>query len=73
MRVSEFWQAVADEFGEPYGRLVTTDLVLREFGDLTAAGAIAAGHDVKQVWLALCSATDVPAIRRHGVGIAPRR
>ncbi len=71
--MSEFWQAVTDEFGESYGRLVTNDLVLREFGDLTAIGAIAAGEDVRDVWLALCVATEVPPSRRHGVGIAPTR
>lgn len=73
MRVSEFWQAVADEFGEPYGRLVTNDLVLREFGDLSAVQAIAAGADTRAIWLALCAATEVPVARRHGVGTLPNR
>lgn len=73
MRVSEFWRAVADEFGESYGRLVTNDLVLREFGDLTAVQAIAAGEDARDIWLALCAATEVPVARRHGVGKMPGR
>lgn len=73
MRVSEFWQAVADEFGEGYGRTVTRDLVLGALGDRTAVQAIAAGIDTKEIWVALCSATDVPPNRRYGVGQLPKR
>ena len=32
MRVSEFWTAVSDEFGEAYGRVLTSDLVLGSIG-----------------------------------------
>ncbi|MCU1638717.1 MAG: hypothetical protein JWL94_1364 [Microbacteriaceae bacterium] len=71
--MSEFWQAVADEFGEPYGRTVTRDLALVEFGDLTAVQAIAAGADTRDVWLALCKAMDVPRERWHGVGKLPKK
>lgn len=73
MRVSEFWQAVTDEFGDAYGRSLTRDLVLREFGDLTAVQAIASGEDTREIWFALCSATDVPRTRWHGVGQLPRK
>ncbi len=72
MRLSEFWQAVSDEFGASYGRLLTHDLVLREFGDLTAVEAISAGANPRDIWLALCAATDVPPSRWHGVGILPK-
>lgn len=71
MRVSEFWQAVTDEFGEAYGRSVTRDIVLGEF-DSTAVQAIAAGEDTRDVWTALCRATDVPKERWYGVGQLPR-
>ena len=70
--MSEFWQAVSDEFGASYGRFLTQDLVLREFGDLTAVEAIAAGKNTRDVWLALCAATEVPRSRWHGVGILPK-
>lgn len=73
MRVSEFWQAVTDEFGEAYGRAVTRDLVLGALGDLTAVQAIAAGVDTKEIWVALCAATDVPPGRRYGVGQLPKK
>jgi len=72
MQVSEFWRAVAAEFGDSYGRTVTRDVVLGEF-DRTAADAISAGADARDVWLALCRAMEVPVERRHGVGQLPRR
>lgn len=68
MRLSEFWIAVSDEFGDAYGRVVTRDLALGEVGGLTAEQAIAAGVPVRAIWLALCKATDVPSQRWYGVG-----
>ncbi len=68
MRLSEFWLAVSDEFGEAYGRVVTHDLVLEEVGGRTADQAVAAGVSVRAIWLALCKAMDVPPERWYGVG-----
>ena len=68
MRVSEFWTAVSDEFGELYGRVLTSDLVLGSIGGLTAVQAIKAGVAPREIWLALCDASDVPESRRYGVG-----
>ncbi|MCU1514800.1 MAG: hypothetical protein JWO10_1890 [Microbacteriaceae bacterium] len=68
MRLSEFWTAVSDEFGEAYGRTITNDLVLGEF-DLTARQAIAAGTNTREIWLALCRAADVPESRWYGAGV----
>jgi len=68
MRVSEFWLAVADEFGAAYGRVLTHDLILGVGGGLTAEQAIKAGVDAREIWFALCEATDVPPARRYGVG-----
>lgn len=74
MRLSEFRIAVADEFGEGYARVLVNDLVLSELGGVTADQALARGGDPREVWLALCRATDVPAERRYGVGLRePRR
>jgi Protein of unknown function (DUF3046). len=70
VRLSEFWRAVADEFGEVYGRALVRDLALGELGDLSAENAIAAGIPVRDIWLALCAAMDVPSERRYGVGQA---
>ena len=68
MRLSEFWQAVSDEFGAGYGRVLTQDLVLGDLGGLTADQAIKAGRNARDIWLALCKATDVPRERWYGVG-----
>ena len=68
MRLSEFRVAVSDEFGEAYGRVLTEDLALTELGGLTAAQAIGEGRDTREIWLALCMATGVPAERWYGVG-----
>ena len=71
MRLSEFWTAVGDEFGGAYGRILTHDLVLGELGDLTADQAIKRGMNTREVWLALCRASDVPESRWFGAGLRP--
>jgi hypothetical protein len=68
VRLSEFWLAMADEFGEAYARVLAHDLVLAAVGGLTAEQAIAAGVAPRQIWLALCEVQDVPLSRRVGVG-----
>jgi hypothetical protein len=73
VRLSEFRIAVAEEFGDAYGRVLTRDLVLDAVGGLTADQAIAAGVPARSVWLALCDASDVPAERRYGVGLREAR
>ena len=73
MRRSEFERAVQDEFGAR-ASTVTSDLVLSDVGGRTAVEALAAGIPPREVWLALCAETDVPAERRYGVGrMEPRR
>lgn len=68
MTRSEFFRAVADEFGEAYGRTLVRDLVLTPFGDRTADQALAAGGAPREIWFALCAAMDVPRERWHGAG-----
>jgi hypothetical protein len=65
---SEFALAVEQEFGPGYGDVLVNDLVLVELGNRTAREALAAGAAPRDVWFALCAATDVPEERRHGVG-----
>ena len=73
MRRSEFERAAADEFG-PRGSSLLIDLVLSPLGDRTAAQALDAGIPPREIWLALCDETDVPAERRYGAGrLEPRR
>ena len=69
MRLSEFQLAVSTEFGDAYGRVLVSDLVLAQLGDRTASAALAAGVPARDVWLALCAATDVPRSRWYGVGL----
>lgn len=69
MRLSEFRQAVADEFGEAYGQVVTRDLMLVGLGDRSPEQALRAGVAPREVWLAICEASDVPVSRRHGAGL----
>lgn len=71
MRLSEFQTAVAEEFGASYGRTLTQDLALTELGGLTADQAIGAGKPPREIWTALCRASDVPAERWHGRPKAP--
>jgi hypothetical protein len=70
--LSEFWIAMDDEFGA-YGRVLSHDLVLSSIGSRTAEQAIAAGMPVREVWLALCEAQEVPRERWHGVGLREPR
>ena len=73
VKLSEFRTAMTTEFGGAYGRVLASDLVLRELGGRTANEAIAAGESPRVVWLALCRETDVPVERRHGAGVPPPR
>lgn len=74
MRLSEFRRAVSDEFGSGYGQVLLHDLVLADLGSRTAETALADGVPAREVWIALCGATDVPESRRHGAGRPePRR
>ncbi|ROP74114.1 DUF3046 domain-containing protein [Curtobacterium sp. PhB115] len=73
MRVSEFWRAVDQVFGEAYGSVVTRDVVLEELGGRSAVDALGAGIDARRVWDALCDSQDVPMERRHGKGLAEPR
>jgi hypothetical protein len=73
VRRSEFDRAISDEFGAGASSLVT-DLSLSALGGKTAREALASGALPRDVWLALCAETDVPAERRYGVGrLEPRR
>ena len=69
MRLSEFRRALAQEFGESYGRVLTCDLVLTPLGGRTAEEALAGGVSARDVWLALCAETDVPPQRWYGAGL----
>lgn len=60
---------MATEFGDAYAAVVLNDLVLPEFGNRTGLQALGDGVAPREVWLAICAATDVPRERRYGVGL----
>lgn len=73
MKLSEFRYAVDTEFGDSYGRVVVRDLVLPTLGGRSAQQALEDGERPRDVWVALCEATDVPRARRAGVGLPEPR
>jgi len=70
---SEFFLAVAHEFGEIQGRSLLRDLVIDALDDRSALEALDAGVMPKKVWFELCAAMQVPENRWHGAGLpAPK-
>ncbi len=69
MRLTEFHQLVADEFGEQEGKWIAHSHVLHVDGGRagTPDELIDAGVDPRDVWRGLCEDFDVPEERRLGV------
>lgn len=61
-----------DEFGAAYSRVLARDLVLSGVGGNTAADALRAGYEPREVWLQVCQMQEVPASRRLGRDVAPK-
>ena len=64
VRLTEFWRRMDTRFGEAYARSYAADQVLATLGSRTVLQALADGDDTKQVWRAVCDATDAPASER---------
>lgn len=64
VRLTEFHELVREEFGQVRGDSMLLDHVILSLGGLTAAEAIEAGQDPREVWRALCAEFDVPPSRR---------
>ena len=60
MRLTVFWERMAEFFGEAYAASVARDHVLSTLGGRTVDKALADGEDVKAVWRAVCEAFNVP-------------
>ena len=60
VRLTEFWERMNAQFGEPYAQSVAKDQVLAGLGDRTVNQALADGEDAKTVWRAVAEAFDVP-------------
>ena len=63
MRLTEFHERVDGQFGRVRGASLLVDHVLSGLGGRTAAQAIEAGTEPRDVWRALCSDFDVPRDR----------
>lgn len=64
VRLTEFHELVREEFGQARGDSLLIDHVLLSLGGRTAAEAIEAGQEPRDVWRALCVEFDVPPARR---------
>jgi hypothetical protein len=64
MRLTVFWQRMAEHFGTAYADSFARDHVMSELGGRTVNQALADGWDAKDVWRAVCTAMDVPPERR---------
>lgn len=51
-------------FGPAYAASYAADQVLPQLGGRTVTQALAEGDDAKQVWRAVCDATQAPAAER---------
>lgn len=60
VRLTEFHELVEGQFGRARGDSLLVDHVLSGLGGRTAAQAIEAGMEPRDVWRALCSDFDVP-------------
>ncbi|ONK10791.1 DUF3046 domain-containing protein [Streptomyces sp. MP131-18] len=60
MRLTDFWERMAEHFGDSYADSFARDHVMSELGGRTVYEALEAGWDAKEVWRAVCSAQDVP-------------
>jgi Protein of unknown function (DUF3046) len=60
VRLTEFNELVNGQFGSIRGASLIVDHVLADIGGRTAAQAIEAGVEPRDVWRALCADFDVP-------------
>jgi hypothetical protein len=60
VRLTEFQELVAHQFGPVRGASLLVDHVLTSLGGRTAGQAIEDGVDPRDVWRALCADFDVP-------------
>jgi hypothetical protein len=65
VRLTEFWERMEGRFGTSYASSVARDQVIGRLGNRTAHEALAAGEDVRDVWLAVCEHFEVPVGDRH--------
>lgn len=72
MKLSEFWSLMDGEFSPAYSKVLARDLVLSQFGNITAQEALDRGEDVRAVWWAICDVQEIPLGRRWGPDLPPK-
>lgn len=64
MRLTVFWQRMADHFGSGYADTFARDHVMTELGGRTVNEALDAGWEARDVWRVVCASMDVPYEKR---------
>ncbi|MFR9673418.1 DUF3046 domain-containing protein [Streptomyces sp. TR06-5] len=64
MRLTDFWQRMADHFGDAYADSFARDHVMSPLGGRTVHEALAAGWNAKDVWRVVCREMEVPPEKR---------
>ncbi|ARF57766.1 DUF3046 domain-containing protein [Streptomyces gilvosporeus] len=64
MRLTVFWQRMADHFGAAYADSFARDHVMSGLGGRTVREALDAGWSAKEVWRVVCATMDVPYDRQ---------
>ncbi|MEU5365788.1 DUF3046 domain-containing protein [Streptomyces sp. NPDC005925] len=60
MRLTVFWERMADHFGPGYAEVFARDHVMSQLGGRTVDEALASGWEAKDVWRVVCAVMDVP-------------
>ncbi|MEU8974234.1 DUF3046 domain-containing protein [Streptomyces monashensis] len=63
MRLTVFWQRMAEHFGSGRADTFARDHVMSELGGRTVNEALDAGWAAKDVWRVVCTVMDVPGER----------
>ncbi|MET7452298.1 DUF3046 domain-containing protein [Streptomyces sp. NPDC005574] len=64
MRLTVFWERMAEHFGAVYADTFARDHVMTELGGRTVNEALDAGWEAKDVWRVVCTAMNVPGEKR---------
>lgn len=64
MRLTVFWERMADHFGPGYADTFARDHVMAELGGRTVHEALNSGWEAKDVWRVVCAVMNVPGEKR---------
>jgi hypothetical protein len=64
MRLTVFWERMAEHFGAGSADTFARDHVMSELGGRTVHEALAEGWEAKDVWRVVCSVMNVPGEKR---------